>query len=209
MVTYPLTFPTTVSASKDSTWRIVRIIGESASIFTGSSQYYRHQGEWWEGELVFPPMSYAESAEMKAFFVSLRGKLGSFHYGDPDALVNNTLGSGGTILVNGASQTGNDINVDGMTANAQNVLKKGDYFQINSGSTQELKMVTQTLNADGSGEGVLSFEPKIRTSPSDNEQLVLNKPMGLFGLSSNIFEWDSDQAQIAGISVPIKERLTV
>lgn len=97
-VTYPLAFPSI--GIKASSFRLKRVVAESASPFTGSQQIYKHPGEWWEGEVTFRSTKRSEAAEIQAFLAQLRGKYGTFLYGDPDCLA---LGAMGTPTPVGAS----------------------------------------------------------------------------------------------------------
>jgi hypothetical protein len=203
-VTYPLTFPAV--GVTDSRFALRRIIGSTMSEFTGQEQFYRHQGEWWEGEVSFRPMRRADAALVQAFVAELRGRSGTFLYGDPDALAQGFMGAGGTILVNGAGQTGNDLNVDGMTISSTRA-KAGDYFQLGTGLDARLYMFTKDLASNGSGVGVASFEPRLRVSPADNQALIISSPRGLMRLSENVSEWQSDKSGIYNITLSFREAL--
>ena len=206
MPTYPLTLPAGIGVVSSS-WRLQRVISESQSIFTGAQQSYEHPGAWWEGEITFEPMRRATAAPLQAFLAELRGKLGTFLYSDPDAL--SLLGVGGTITVNGGGQTGNTLNVDGMTTSTNNILKPGDYFQLGSGSTRTLHMATQALNSNGGGAGVLTFEPAIKISPADNSAVVISSPKGIFRLVENNSGWTSDFSSIQQITIAFKEAISI
>lgn len=206
MPSYPLTFPD-VGVVRSS-FRLVRIVSENESIFTGAQQVYQHQGEWWEGEVTFRTMRRADAALVQSFLAELRGKVGTFLYSDPDALALGTMGAGGTITVKGAGQTGNSLLVDGMTLSTNDILKAGDYFQLNSGADSTLHMATQDLNSDGSGEGTLLFEPKIKTIPADNSAVVVSNPRGVFRLSENMIGWEANQSNLYQITIPFKEAIS-
>ena len=206
MPSYPLTFPSVGIVR--SSFRLVRVVSETESIFTGAQQVYQHQGEWWEGEVTFRTARRAQIAPVQAFLAQLRGKVGTFLYGDPDALALGRMGAGGTILVNGAGQTGNTLNVDGMT-NSTTILKAGDYFQLGSGSSSTLHLVVTDLVSNGSGAGTITFEPKIKISPADNDAVVSTSPKGVFRLSENTIEWDANQANLYSITIPFKEAISI
>jgi len=205
MPTYPLSFPSV--GVQNSYFRLVRIVKKNMSPFTGEEQIFRHQGEWWEGEVTLIPMRRQDAATVQAFLAELRGQSGTFLYGDPDALALGTMGAGGTITVNGANQTGNSLSVDGMTTSTSNILKPGDYFQLGTGTSARLYMVTQPLNSNGSGQGTLTFEPALRSSPADNQAVIITSPMGLFRLSDNVSEWNADRSNIYNITIPFREAL--
>lgn len=207
MVTYPLDFPAV--GITNSSFRLVRVVSESTSVFTGASQFYQHQGEWWEGEVTFRVMRRADAALVQAFLAKLRGKYGTFLYSDPDALALGKLGVGGTITVNGAAQTGNSLIVDGMTTSTNGILKQGDYFQIGTGSSARLYMATENLDSNGSGQGTLTFEPKLKESPADNASIITTAPKGVFRLSENISEWRAGATNLYEITISFKEAVNI
>jgi hypothetical protein len=207
MVTYPLTFPAV--PVKTSSFRLVNVVSENQSIFTGASQVYAHQGQWWAGELKFVPMKRELAREAIAFLLSLRGKFGTFHYGDPDFLALGPQGAGGgTPLVNGASQTGNTLAVDGLPVSTT-VYRKYDYFSLGSGETMRLYCLTADAVTNASGEVTLEFEPRLRESPSDNDAVTFTGAKGTFQLSENVAEWDVNESNIYDISIPFKEALRI
>lgn len=206
MPTYPLSIPSGIGIVSSS-WRLQRIVSETSSIFTGAQQTYIHPGAWWEGEVTFQPMRRSTSAALQAFLLELRGKSGTFLFSDPDAL--GLLGAGGTIIVNGAGQTGTSLLVDGMTLSTNNILRPGDYFQLGSGATRTLHMATQALNSNGSGEGTLTFEPPIKLSPADNSAVVITDPKGVFKLSENAAQWNGNFSSIQTISIAFKEAISI
>lgn len=205
MPTYPLTFPSIGITS--SRFRLSRATSKSTSPFTGEEQVYRWSGEWWSGEVSFIPMRMNEANAVKAFLAEMRGQYGTFLYGDPDNLALGNQGAGGTVTVNGADQTGNTLTVDGMTVSTTGILKAGDYFQLGTGTSARLYMVTQDLDSDGSGEGTITFEPALRTSPADNDTVVVSSPKGAFRLAENIAEWRSDKSSIHEMTISFREAL--
>lgn len=206
-VSYPLSVPSGFNV-RNSSFRLKRRVGESESVFTGETQTYKWQGETWEGEVTLVPKSYTQSGELKAFLARLRGKSGTFLYGDPDYLARGILGvGGGTPLVAGASQTGNTLDIDGLPLSTSGVYLAGDYFQLGSGSTSELYMFTETVNSDGSGAATINFEPALKSIPSDNAALTIVGAKGVFRLVNNISEWSSDQSSITGFTIAFKEAI--
>lgn len=204
MTTYPLTFPSV--GIRNSTFRLVSATASSTSPFTGEQQVYAFPGQWWEGQVSFVATRRADASEIQAFLAKLRGRFGTFLYGDPDALALGHQGTGGTILVNGASQTGNTLAVDGMSLNST-VARQGDYFQLGTGVNARLYMFTEDLLSDGTGAGTATFEPNIRTSPADNDQLDITAPVGAFRLIDNSVGWDADENNIYRMDISFREAL--
>ena len=203
-ITYPLTFPSVGIIS--SSFRLVRAVSQSFSPFTFAQQNYKHPGERWEGEVTFKPVRRADAAEIQAFMGELYGAYGTFLYSDPDFLVQGLRGSGGgTPLVKGGSQTGNTLLIDGLPSATSNVYKKGDYFQLGSGTSARLYMITQNINSNTAGEAILQFVPALRSSPADNAALTFTSAKGLFRAAENIAQWDSNAAMIYGFTFAFKE----
>ena len=210
MTTYPISLPTDATAQPiNTTFRIRRVVGRSQSPFTGAQQVYRHQGEWWECEVSLPPMTQETAKKWVSSLVSLRGVFGQLYLGDWDARTANGSAStnAGTPLVNGASQTGNTLSIDGAPNNATNYLKAGDYIQIGSGIDQRLHMVVADASSNGSGQIDLSIEPALRTSPVDNTALTFANTKCVFRLASNETNWDANAISVYGISFAVVEYL--
>lgn len=208
-ITYPISLPTDSSAQPSSTtFRLVRIIAQTQSIFTGAQQVYQYPGEWWEAEITLPPMKHAVAREWLAALTSLRGAVGTMYLGDWDGRTarGTASSSAGTPLVNGASQTGNSLIIDGATASQTGYLKKGDYIQIGSGVSQRLHMVVEDANTDGSGNATLSIEPALRTSPADDTAITVANTKGVFRLVGDI-EWSANAISTYGLSFAVKEYL--
>ena len=205
MTTYPLTFPNV--GIKRSSMRLSTATAVTYSPFSGASKAYNHGGQWWEGEVTFRPTRREDAALIQAFLLKLKGTYGTFLYGDPDSIALGHQGAGGTILVNGASQTGNTMAVDGMTVSS-NIAKSGDFFQLGTGASARLYMFTEDLVSDGSGEGTAVFEPDLRSSPADNAQLDITSPVGAFRLIETSSGWQSDQNSIYEVTIAFREALT-
>jgi len=108
-------------------------------------------------------------------------------------------------LVNGADQTGATLAIDGVQASKAAVFKAGDYFQLGSGSSARLHMVTADATSNGSGEATLDIWPPLRASPADNAGLTIASPKGVFRLTGDDTGWDVDQAAIYGITLQAVE----
>lgn len=203
-ISYPLTFPSI--GIVNSTFRLVRVTSQNESPFTFAQQNYKHPGERWEGEVTFQPVRRADAAEIQAFLGELYGQYGTFLYGDPDALQQGLRGvGGGTPLVNGASQTGNNLLIDGLPSATANIYRKGDYFQLGTGTGSRLYMITQDISSNTAGEATLQFVPALRSSPSDNAAVTFTSAKGLFRAAENVAQWDSNAAMIYGFTFAFRE----
>tara|TARA_Y100000114_G_scaffold64448_1_gene59023 strand:+ start:777 stop:1400 length:624 start_codon:yes stop_codon:yes gene_type:complete len=205
-ISYPLTLPSHVKPSS-ITFRAVNTVGMSMSPFTYQQQVIAHAGQRWECDVTLPAMSRADAEQWVAFLVSLRGRFGTFTLGDPVSA--SPRGSaGGTPLVNGASQTGVTLNIDGCTASQTGWLKAGDYIQLGTGGSATLHKVLADADSNGSGEVSLDLWPFIRTAPSDNASVVVTNTVGQFRLASNEQNWNINEASIYGITFGAVEAIT-
>jgi hypothetical protein len=127
-------------------------------------------GSRWVATYTLPAMNRAQVANWQAFLLQLEGSANTFYGFDPDAI--NPRGAWtGTPLVNGGSQTGSTLTIDGCTANVTGWGKAGDYFSCNG----ELHMLTADCNSNGSGQATLAFKPAMRSSPADNAPLTFTQ----------------------------------
>ena len=199
-ITYPLSLPTTKNI------RAIRLtarntVGVSTSPFTYAQQVYKHQGQRWEAEVSMPAMNRAEAEEWFAFLVKLNGQFGTFLIGDPHSAPRGSAAtSAGTPVVNGASQTGSSIAIDGLPASATGYLKAGDYIQLGSGSTATLHKVLNDVDSNSSGEATLDIWPDLRSSPADDATVVVSSAVGLFRLASNEIGVDINEIENFGIT---------
>ena len=197
-ITYPLSSPTHVKPS-NITFRAVNTVGVSQSPFTYQQQAVAHSGQRWEVDVTLPSMARADAEQWVAFLVSLRGRLGTFTLGDPVSAT--PRGSaGGTPLVNGASQTGGVLNIDGCTASQTGWLKAGDYIQLGTAGSATLHKVLADADSNGSGEVSLDLWPYIRTAPANDATVVVTNTVGRFRLASNEQNWNINEASIYGLT---------
>ena len=197
-ISYPLTLPSHTGI-RSIEFRAVNTVGVSQSPFTYSQQVVAHSGQRWEVDISLPAMKRADAEQWVAWLVSLRGQLGTFTLGDPIGAT--PRGSaGGTPVVNGASQTGGTLVIDGCTADQTGWLKAGDYIQLGSAGTATLHKVLQDANSDGSGNVTLDIWPYIRNSPADNSTVVVSNAVGNFRLSGNQQAWSVNEASFYGLT---------
>ena len=219
-ITYPIDFPTDVGLT-DAVLRIRTSNARSQSPFSFSEQIYSWAGQRWEIEAQLPRMKREQAETYHCFLTKLKGRMGTFTmyvpsareprgvYQQPegaDHLLTDEAGNallaengdhinreyGSSIVVKGSAQTGSTLTVDGFDANQANVLRCGDYFQLGTGSNTRLYKILNDANSDSSGSATLDIFPNLRTSPSDNQELILDNPKGLFRLATNEIDMPSD-----------------
>lgn len=202
--TYPLTFPNIGIRSVNI--RAQSVVGVSKSPFTGQQQVYKHQGQWWEMEVTMPPMKRDEAEQVAAFLLKMNGQYGTFLLGDKANTAPRGVGTG-TPLVNGASQTGDQLLTDGWTTSTTGILKAGDWIQLGTGSATRLYKVLDDVDSDGLGEATINIWPNLRQSPADNAEVFISSPKGQWRLAANDTNFSIDEASVYGITFACVEAL--
>ncbi len=150
-----------------------------ASPFTGTQQVQDWGGEWWEYEISLAVTQGAAGRQLSAFFAALGGQRDTFIFRDPFIENPPALGS---VLVNGAAQTGNSLITDGWGTRKMNA---GDFIQMGSVSTTRLYQLTADA-VPSAGAATLQIVPKLRASPADNEAVNVINPGVLLRLTSPV-----------------------
>tara|TARA_R100000935_G_scaffold6987_1_gene15111 strand:+ start:557 stop:1183 length:627 start_codon:yes stop_codon:yes gene_type:complete len=201
---YPLTLPTATGVTTQN-FGLRRTVAITQSPFTAQQQVFEHEGSQWNATITLPPMLKDKASIWLSFFLQLRGFRGTFKLGDQDRKTIQGTATG-TVRINGAGQTGNQVALDGFTASRANVFLAGDYIQINS----YMYMVTANVTANGSGEANVKIEPALRTGiePINNDTTVIYlNTTTLMRLDSNELNWDTNQVSLYGISFSCSEAL--
>ena len=178
-------FPTSPAPSS------VAIASEQTTIVStttsGRRQARQIDGQKFKLTARFPIMTRAEFAPIKAFIMKQRSQLNSFTFIPPT--IANALGVASTILnVNGALTAGTTTaNIDNMTVSTNGILKAGDYFRFTG--QEKVYMAVADLNADGYGEGTLTFEPPLRSNVADDAILIYDNVDFTVGLTNDIQEY--------------------
>ena len=177
------TFPSITPSFSRWGIRSNAVIQESE--FTNAIKTLDRDGERWEVELRFNNLTADEKAEMEAFLVKVNGPANRVRFGKHSHVQRGAFG--GSPLVDGGSQTGNTLEIDGCTASISDWIKEGDMFSVNN----ELKMSIADENSDSGGELTLDFKPKLRASPADNAVITTANPTGVFVLINPLTAWSN------------------
>lgn len=109
--------------------------------------------------------------------------------------------------VNGGSQTGDTLVIDGCSPNVTGFLLPGDYIQIGSASTTQLYKVLTQVDTDGSGGATVDIWPNLRSSPADNAAIVVANTKGRFRLRENVQQWQINEISSYGITFDCVEAI--
>lgn len=207
MTTYPLTLPTHTGI-RSINIRAVNVVAYERSPFTLSGQAQASAGQGWAADVTLPPMKYEDAEQWNAWLLSLRGQFGTFLMGDPMRCIARGSARGtDTVTVNGAGQTGENLNITSDQLSELDYLKAGDYIQLGSGISTTLHKVLVDVDTDASGNATLTLWPHVRTAPSNGATVVVENAKGRWRLSSNESEWSVNEASIYGISFSAMEAI--
>tara|TARA_R110002074_G_scaffold16000_1_gene53972 strand:+ start:5606 stop:6166 length:561 start_codon:yes stop_codon:yes gene_type:complete len=185
----PLSFPNV--GIKDMSMRLRRVVAVAESPFTLDTQVVTHQGARWEAEISLPPLTHAEARSVEAFIVGLKGREGTFTFGNPLHTSSATTTTSGSTAVRAESLT---------TASGSSAVSAGTYFQLGD----YLYMVTSDKSA---GSGTLNFQPPLRGAIASGTVCDFTLPKSLWRMTSNDIGWSINEASIYGFSFAIVEAL--
>lgn len=169
-----ITYPST-PRPQGMAWRLVMPAQTNVSDWTGRRQTIASGRGWWECQITFPPIVGTTNVNAwRAFIAKSRGKANDFQVPvDPTAQSSAVA----TPLVNGAGQLGRTLSTDGWPVSTT-VLQAGQYVTVNN----QLLQLTENVTSNGSGVATLTFEPPVRTAPSDNAAIEYKNPYCLMYL---------------------------
>lgn len=106
-------------------------------------------------------------------------------------------------LVNGASQTGSALVIDGLPISTNGLALPGDIVQIGT----QLAMIVLPLDSDSGGNGYLQFKPSLRATPADNTPIIFGYPLGRFVLTTNEGGWRDSPGGFSDFEFEFEEAL--
>lgn len=154
------------------------------SPLTGAIQTRDRGGEHLLATMSYNNLKTADRALLIGFIAKLNGQ--QHRVTLPFLAVDNQGAFGGTPLVAGASQTGITLNIDGCSSTITDWIKFGDVFSVNG----EVKIATADASSDGGGLVTLTFSPRLRNSPANNDPIEVVAPAGTFLMASPDQGWN-------------------
>ena len=169
----------------------------------------QNMGRTWEE--VYPVLN-ASLATVRALFQALNQAIREGTLWDVQHLYWQTrLGAGGgTPLVNGASQTGSNLVIDGASPSITNWLRQGDIIQVAGG--QVVFDVAGDVNTNGSGQATIPISPPIFVGHSPaNDAAVTIDPTAIYfkAFITNVADFpalDVPRTLDAGLTVRWREQ---
>ena len=177
------------------------------SRFTGAAQVEELDGAKWFFSISLPPMNHEQAAAWKAFLVQLRGRVNSFYAFDPDyEILGSNASPSGEMRIDGAGQTGTAINIKA-AAVSTSIFAEGDFISFETSRGLEMKMITQAVTSDASGNATLNFEPPLRGETIDNNLIEYSSPRCIMALDESNVRWETAEIMRYGISLSATERI--
>lgn len=121
----------------------------------------------------------------------------------PFPLLSFDPGLPGNVLVNGASQAGSSLVVDGATPNY--AFREGQFFSIVNSGKHHLHMVTAETLASNTGTATIPIFPMLRKSPADNAVCHFGQPMIEGFILGEEWAWNMSVEHLLGIEFQIVE----
>lgn len=109
-----------------------------------------------------------------------------------------------TAAASGATQSGSRIYVKGLPVSTSGLLLPGDWAEVTTSLGPQLCMVVASLDSDAAGLGVLNVSPPVRGTVADGAEIIVNRPMGRFVLSSGV-EWMNEPGIFTTASAEFEE----
>ena len=197
MTTYA--YPTLSRQPQSMTVEVISNTEVFQSPITGAMQTVDRSGERLMITVRYNNLQSADRNELQAFLMKLNGHQHRVNL--PFFGMDNQGTFGGTPLVFGASQTGTTLNIDGCSNNITDWMKAGDVFSVNG----EMKIATLDADSDGSGLATLTFSPRLRSAPPDNDPIETTAPTGVFMLASNRNSWTRMPKQFSDFQIAFVE----
>jgi len=206
-ISYPLSLPTSIGIAQIEL-RAINAVAVSRSPFTFSTQVHAYSGQSWQADVTLPSIRRDLAEDWVAWLISLKGQFGTFYLGDPNAVTpRGSARDTDTILVNGATSSGNTLAIDSAPASRTGYLKAGDYMQVGTGTSRQLFKVLADANTNGSGQATVDIWPDVRTSIANNAAVTVENTKGIFRLASNEQAFSINEASIYGITFGAMEAL--
>lgn len=172
--------------------------GELTPALGGPVQRINRLGDRWSVQVQMPAMDADEARIWISRLVQGRKSSCLLAWPQPTA-----IGGEGAPRVNGGSQAGTSLAIDGLPAGKS--IVEGAFFSIVGPDRRYLHQVVAAAVASGSGAVTLSIEPALRIIPADNAVVELATPM-IDGMVQGGVSWSVDMAAEYGLSFTLVER---
>lgn len=193
-----ITLPTT-TGPRNITARLISRRRDLEPTFNGPTSRIRRIGSRWSIDFDYPPMTYSDAMVWVAALTSAEADTVILAVPQPGF----SVGSPGTPLVNGASQLGSTLDLDGFSTAYPAMV--GQWFNVTVSGRLYLYQVATSKTASADVMADLAINPMIRASPANNSSADFATPKIEGFLSGDQTAWTVDTARHVGLSFTITE----
>ena len=177
----------------------------TAYTLSGKRSVRQFASQYFSMTINMPAMTQSQYQEYHAFLVSKKGGFSTFTIDYPIAN-NGADKNSSTVLTRTTHSIGaTSIQVDGLTASTNDVVKAGDLIKFNGHN--KVYMVTGDVNSNSSGQSTINIEPPLQSALTDNEAIDLNKPAMTVALEQDDVLVTTDATNTFKISFDVREVL--
>lgn len=174
-VTFPIDHPVLTHVA-DVDVEMFDVVGKPTAPTTLQSTPQHFGGQQWRFTITLPRFDPAQAGPWEAFLAKLRGRQGTFLFGDPGRGAPLGTATSGTVT---GTKGSDQVNV-----NLNGTLLAGDMFQVGTGASARMYKVLE----DVSGIGSTYIWPDLRADVTTGA-MVLTKPKTVCELMSNARGW--------------------
>jgi hypothetical protein len=197
-------FPTLSRGPNAASMNLVANTAVFRSPLSGVTQTLARPGSRLTMMLTWSRISGDDRAILKGF---LAGQFGQEHlitYRDPTHVQRGALGGSPTVA--GASQTGQSLDISSGPVSQTNWLRRGDQISFPNGTYTELKIVTDDVDTNGSGQATIPIYPEIHISPANLAAVDIVVPInGTWRLLNPENSWDDEPGDRSTFNIELEE----
>jgi len=171
----------TISPSRADWGQIIN--DERFTSVTGIVQTQGRVGNRWQLALTFSGLVGSDRQVLVGHAFQLRGQVNRLQVNMSTLNYVRAGAGGGTPLINGNLVAGStSLTIDGASINISNWLVASDFISVGN----ELKIVTQSVSTNGSGQATIQIWPEVHKPVADNAAVDISTPKGVFFLRDSI-----------------------
>jgi hypothetical protein len=184
---------------------------EALTLTTGVTQITSWPDRRWFARLSVNPKFDSQLLAWSLALDQLSDLSNHFALGPPHYRAPSTGYAGSNPLVNGGSQLGLSLAVDGLP-NSTAILLAGDFISFDttsplSNTNRQLIKVASNVTSNGSGEATISLVTPIREAPANNATVNVATPTAFFRFSRPMSSIDLQPGNYSSFVIEAEERI--
>lgn len=166
----------------DVQWQLQDFGNTQKGALGGQAQRINRLGARWGATVTMPPMSTENALAWSAALLDANSNGARWRISQPSV----TIGTPGSVAINGAGQSGGSIICDGATSGY--TIKAGQFINVTTNGDAYCYLVSGDATSDGSGNITIPIYPDLREEPQNNDPVEIASP-NLEGLLAEIPSW--------------------